>query len=86
VDEVFPVVAGFVAGLLVQRIRTIWLRVSALIVLCLLLGLTASYISGELAISWGFLSVDAALVWLGAAMSVVLVAGWRQWSRRSMSR
>ena len=85
-NEVFPLVAGLVVGLLVQKARATWLKVVALVILCMLFGAIASYISGELAVSWGFLSVDAALVWLGAALSIVLIAGWRRWSKLSTGR
>jgi hypothetical protein len=85
-NEVFPLVAGLVVGLLVQKVRTTWLKVVTLVILCMLFGVIASYISGELAVSWGFLSVDATIVWLGAALSIVLIAGWRRWSKLSTSR
>ena len=80
-QEIFPIASGFIIGLGVQQIANPKLRTAALVVLCLIFGFIASYMSGELAVSWGFLTVDAALVWLGAAISTALVFGWR---RRSL--
>lgn len=77
-QELFPLAAGAVIGLAVQRVRSPRLRTAALVVLCLIFGALASYISGELAVSWGFLSVDALLVWVGALLAVLLVAVWRR--------
>jgi peptidoglycan/LPS O-acetylase OafA/YrhL len=77
-QELFPLAAGAVIGLAVQRVRSPRLRTVALVVLCLIFGALASYISGELEVSWGFLSVDALLVWVGALLAVLLVAVWRR--------
>jgi hypothetical protein len=83
-QELFPLVSGAVIGLLVQRLRPLWLRVVALVVLCLVFGFLASYLSGELNVSWGFLSVDMALVWLGALAAVALSSVWSR--RRTTTR
>jgi hypothetical protein len=80
-QEIFPIAAGFIIGLGVQQLHNPKVRTVVLIVLCLIFGFIASFISGELAISWGFLTVDAALVWLGAAIATGLAFGWR---RRSL--
>jgi hypothetical protein len=77
-QELFPLTAGFVIGLVVQQLRSTKLKVAVLVTLCIVFGALASYISGELEVSWGFLSVDMALVWLGALVSVALVAVWRR--------
>lgn len=76
-QEFFPILAGFIIGLAVQKISNTKVRIVTLVVLCLIFGALASFISGELAISWGFISVDAALVWLGAAIAASLAFGWR---------
>lgn len=77
-QEVFPFVAGCLIGLAVLRIRAPKLRAAALAVLCVLFGVLASYISGELAVSWGFLSADMALVWVGAFSTSAVAALWRR--------
>lgn len=77
-QEIFPVAAGFISGLVVQKVRSPKLRTVTLVILCIIFGAIASFISGELSVSWGFLTVDAALVWLGAFVSTSLVLGWRR--------
>ncbi len=63
--ELFPIAVGVVVGCLVQFIRIQRLRVVALLAVSLLAGLLASYVSGELLISWGYVAIDIAEV--GAA-------------------
>lgn len=75
-NEVFPVLAGAAIGAGVLRIAALRVRVAALIALCVLAGLAASLVSGELALSWGFVPVDvvqalvAALLTLGVVLAV----------------
>lgn len=80
IAEFFPVTAGLVIGLVVLRIARPQLRALALIVLSVLAGVLASFISGELFISWNFIFIDIPLVF-AAAVAVVLAVGW--WRRRS---
>ena len=77
-QELFPFTTGFLLGWIVQLIPDRRLRVVALVILCAIFGAIASFISGELSISWGFLSIDMALVWFGAALSAGLITGWRR--------
>jgi uncharacterized membrane protein YeaQ/YmgE (transglycosylase-associated protein family) len=76
-QETFPFVAGCVIGVFIQKIGTPKLKMVAFVVLCVIFGAIASFISGELSVSWGFLTVDAVLVWLGAFVSTSLIFGWR---------
>ena len=79
--ELFPVVAGVCIGLIMQRLTTSRMRITALVVLSILAGFTASYISGELFVSWDFLLFDIPLVFI-AAVATWLVLAWqfgRQW-------
>lgn len=85
-QEVLPITAGVIIGLLIRKIPSIRLRMAALALLCTLFGALASYISGELSISWGFLTLDAALVWLGAVMAVAVVSIRRRGTRISADR
>ena len=78
-DEVFPVLAGVVVGLViptvVSRSRLRW---PVLVVLSVVLGSVATWVSGELAISAVYLLVDITQV-LGAAIATaVLVSIWRR--------
>ena len=50
-DEVFPVLAGVIVGLVVPTVMSSRLRWLALVVLSVALGAVASWISGELAVS-----------------------------------
>jgi len=81
--EIFPIVAGVAVGALGLRLVGSRWRLPVLVVLSLLFGLAASWASGELAVSWGFLSVDTALV-LGAALLTVALLG--AWQRRGAER
>lgn len=78
-DELFPIVAGAVIGLVIQWIAQPRQRTLALVGLSLLAGFTASYISGELFVSWDFLLIDIPLVFLAAIVTNWLVANFRRW-------
>ncbi|HNP72561.1 MAG TPA: hypothetical protein PLO33_18210 [Kouleothrix sp.] len=80
ISEFFPVTAGLVIGLVVLRIASPRIRAIALIALSVLAGVLASFISGELFISWDFIFFDIPLVFAAAA-AVVLGVSW--WRRRS---
>ncbi|HKC99158.1 MAG TPA: hypothetical protein VKG20_14055 [Methylomirabilota bacterium] len=78
-DEGFPVLAGVVVGLVIPTVvspsRLRWL---VLVVLSVVLGSVATWVSGELAISAVYLLVDITQV-LGAAIATaVLVSIWRR--------
>ena len=76
-SELFPVLAGVCIGFVVQWIANTRMRTGALFVLSILVGFTASYISGELFVSWDFLLVDIPLVFL-AAVATALVLTWQR--------
>jgi hypothetical protein len=77
VNEVFPVVAGILIGLASQLgIPARW-RTHFLLALSVVFGLTATVISGEAELSWGFLPIDVALVLLSAGATAVLTAAVR---------
>ena len=79
-SELFPILAGLAIGLLVQRIARPRRRALALFALSGLAGVTASFISGELFISWDFLFFDIPLVF-AAAVALTLGISW--WRRRA---
>jgi hypothetical protein len=72
VHEIFPIVAGIAIGLGVLRIASPRLRTLAFVVLCVLAGVAATFISGEALISWAFVLIDIPLVMLAAIGTVVL--------------
>jgi hypothetical protein len=51
-EEVLPILAGIAIGLAIHRVVTLWLRAAVVGMLGLAFGVVASWISGELAISW----------------------------------
>ena len=75
--ELFPVLAGVCIGLGVQQLASVRMRNLALVALSILAGFTASYISGELLVSWDFLLFDITLVFLGAVVTT-LVLTWQR--------
>jgi len=83
-DEVFPVLAGVIVGLVIPTVvsssRVRWI---VLVALSVVLGAVASWISGELAISAAYLLIDIAQV-LGAAMATMVLVG--VWRRRRSAR
>lgn len=79
-SELFPILAGVAIGLVVQRIAGPRWRALALFALSALAGATASFISGELFVSWNFLLFDIPLVF-AAAVAVSLGLSW--WRRRA---
>ena len=82
-NEVFPILAGAVVGLLVLRLEGARARAIALVVLSVLIGVTASFISGELFVSWDFVFVDIPQVFVAAA-ATTLAVNW--WQRRRVPR
>ncbi len=77
-DEVFPVLAGVVVGLVVPTVVPSRLRWLVVVVLGVALGVTASWISGELAVSTVYILIDVAQV-LGASLATwVLVTAWQR--------
>ncbi|MBA3945591.1 MAG: hypothetical protein H0X37_13620 [Herpetosiphonaceae bacterium] len=81
-DELFPITVGVVLGALVQLIRTPRLRVVALLVVSLLAGVLASYVSGELLLSWSFVVIDIAEVGVAAVATAGLAILWQRRSRQ----
>jgi hypothetical protein len=78
-DEIFPVLAGVVLGFVIVRMKSGWSRDATLVGVSLAIGLCASWVSGELAVSAWYALVDCAQVLAAAVMIAVLV---KVWSRR----
>jgi hypothetical protein len=77
-EEIFPVGAGVVLGLVIGRLVPSQFRGWLLAIGSLVIGATASWISGELAVSWLYLLVDVGQVLLAGTLSWILVARWRR--------
>ncbi len=77
-EEVFPVASGVVLGLAMAYLVRGRFRVWVLGCFSVLVGLAASWISGELAVSPVYLLIDIAQVLAAGAMTWVLAARWRR--------
>ena len=84
-NEVFPVLAGAVVGLAIYHIASRRLRVLFLAVCSLGFGAAASWLSGELAISWGYALIDVGQVLVTATLSLMLATAWRRRALRPRS-
>ncbi|MCS7051078.1 MAG: hypothetical protein NZL87_05645 [Thermomicrobium sp.] len=83
--ELLPISAGVVVGLLCWRIASPRLRTAVLVILSVVFGALASFLTGELALTWGFLLIDIPLVFLVAVGTSLLLrrfVGARQVVRR----
>ena len=82
-QEIIPVALGAIIGLAIQPVRRAWIRAVLLVALCLLAGMSISYMTGELRQSWMYVNLDALLIWLGAVLGLILAAALRRWRRTS---
>ena len=86
-DEVVPVLAGIALGLATSGVRAIWLRAVLIVVLGVAIGWVASWISGELAISWVYVFIDTVQVIGASVLAGALVTVWlRRRRARSVAR
>ena len=77
-EEIFPVGSGVVLGLVIAYLASGRLRGWILAAGSVLIGATASWASGELAVSWLYLFVDIGQVLLAGALTWVLALSWRR--------
>jgi hypothetical protein len=75
-DEVFPVLCGIAVGLVLGIVPS-RLRMLALGVSNVALAVLASWVSGELEVSWVYVLIDLAQVLGAALLTSFLVARWR---------
>ncbi|HXJ77590.1 MAG TPA: hypothetical protein VMS64_02815 [Candidatus Methylomirabilis sp.] len=76
-DEVFPVLAGIAIGLVAARVSSNILRALLIATLGIAFGFAASWLAGELAISWVYLLIDTAQVIGASVLTTGLVVMWR---------
>ena len=79
-EEVLPVGSGVVLGLVVAYLVSGRLRGWILAVGSVLIGAMASWVSGELAVSWLYLVVDIGQVLVAAALTWTLAARWHRFT------
>ena len=85
--EVFPVLAGIGLGLATGAVRANWSKGLLIAVLGLAIGATASWVSGELAISWVYVLIDTAQVVGASVLTGILVTVWvRRRRARAIAR
>ncbi|HAX24104.1 MAG TPA: hypothetical protein PLR44_12355 [Thermomicrobiales bacterium] len=72
-NEIFPVLAGVLVGIIAMRIASLRVRTAAIILLSVVFGIAASAISGELALTWEFVLVDIPLVAISSLVTVFVV-------------
>ncbi len=72
-QEIFPVMAGVLVGVIAMRVASLRLRAIAIALLSVLFGVAASAVSGELALSWEFVLVDIPLVAISALATVFVL-------------
>jgi len=84
VEELFPVASGLIVGGILGLIRPS-MRFWVGAVLAIILGVLATVVSGEYAISWGFLLIDIPLVAISATAGLALVRRVRlgRWDLRT---
>ena len=75
-EEVFPIGSGVVLGLVIAYLVPGRLRTWVLGGVSVVIGAMASWVSGELAISWLYLLVDIAQVLVAGAMTWFLAVRW----------
>jgi hypothetical protein len=79
-QEVLPLTLGVLIGVAAMTLSRAGWRLAAIPLACILGGVAASAINGELAHrGWlVFVSVDALLVWIGATIGYAILAGVRR--------
>jgi high-affinity Fe2+/Pb2+ permease len=77
-DEVLPVLAGIAVGLVAERLPSSIPRTVFIAALGVAFGFAASWLSGELAISWVYLLIDTAQVVAASILTMGLVVAWRR--------
>ena len=85
-EEVFPVLAGVAVGLVAHQVGSIRLRALLIAVLGVAFGACASWISGELALSWVYLVIDTVQVIGAGVMTTFLVRTWLRRHARQVAR
>ena len=74
-NELVPISAGIVAGLIALRFASMRLRTLVLVALSVAFGVGATIVTGEALVSWEFILVDIPLTFL-AGVAAITVASW----------
>jgi len=84
-DEVFPVLSGVVLGLVTVLVRPVWLKAIFIGSIGPAFGFCASWISGELTISWVYLLIDTIQVVGAAVATAILIRIWLRHQARRLA-
>lgn len=84
-EEVFPVLAGIVVGLLLHPLKSRVLRSILVLVAGVGFGTLAAWLAGELAVSPVYVAIDAAQVAAAAILTAMAVTAWRRRQLRARS-
>lgn len=82
-NEIFPIMAGILVGLLIMRLSARSARLIAATALSVACGVLASVISGEITRSLGFILIDTAQVLVAATLTAALGGAYRSWGMRT---
>jgi len=85
-EEVFPVLVGVAVGLVAHLVGSIRFRALLIGVFGVTFGACASWISGELAVSWVYLVIDTVQVIGASVMTMFLVRVWLRRQARRVAR
>ena len=85
-EEMFPVLAGVAVGLVAHLVGSIRFRALLIGVFGVAFGACASWVSGELAVSWVYLLIDTVQVIGASVMTMVLVRVWLRRQARRVAR
>jgi hypothetical protein len=79
ISEVFPMLAGILTGVICSSMSRRTLRVAAWMVMTILFGALATYLSGEYVESCAFILLD--MLWVGA-IAIAVILGRQVYHRR----
>jgi len=82
-EEIVPVLSGIVIGLLTHCLSPTALRAVCLGVLTAVAGVFASWVTGELAVSWLYVLVDVGQVLVAGVLTSIAA---NRWLARSQQR
>jgi hypothetical protein len=77
-NEILPVVAGVACAVLVFRLVPPRWRLTVLAVLSVLVGVGASWVSGELSVSWGYVFFDIGQALVSGALTLAVIPAWQR--------
>lgn len=81
-EEVLPVLSGIAIGVLTFRLSPMALRAALFAALTVAAGIFASWVSGELAVSWLYILIDVGQVLVAGVLTSTATTRWLTASRQ----